>query len=145
MTGISDEEVFEAFPAVALDHDNVEHYRGRLRRALVVNRCGDCGRWHEPPRALCPACWSPRIEGTEVSGQGAIALMTVLHHGPAAPGVDYEAGLPVVGVELVEQAGLRVTASLIGIAPLDVRLGMAVECVWIERGGVPTPAFRPVA
>lgn len=138
----SDIEVLEAFPTAPIDQDNVDHYRGRLQRRLLVNRCLDCGLWHQPPRPVCPRCWSDRVEATEVSGRGTIDLLTVVYLGTPTPGVDYVAGYPVAGVELVEQPGLRYVAGVVDCAKEDVSIGLPVELTWIERDGAPTPAFR---
>lgn len=78
-----------------------------------------------------------------MSGSGGIALLTVLRVGPPASGVDYGVGYPVAAVELIEQAGLRFTACIVG-QPSDVRIGMTVQLTWLERDGVPIPAFLPV-
>lgn len=139
----SDEQVLESFPNDPIDHDNKEHYRGRLQRRLLINRCRDCGSWSQPPRGICPACWSDAVEATEVSGRGTVYLTMLLHQGPPAPGVDYDSPHPVVVVELAEQPGLRFTAAMVGTDLDDVRIGTPVELTWIERGGEPTPAFRP--
>jgi uncharacterized OB-fold protein len=143
VNGITDAAVFESFPGVAIDHDNIEHYRGILQRRLLVNRCADCGTWHEPARSRCPACWSTRVEPTKISGRGVIALFTVLHHGPPATGIDYQEGHPVAAVELAEQPGLRFTATIVDCKRETLRIGLPVELTWIERVGVPVPAFRP--
>jgi uncharacterized OB-fold protein len=139
----SDVEVLEAFPTAPIDQDNVDHYRGRLQRRLLVNRCRDCGLWHQPPKPVCPRCWSSQVEATEVSGRGKVALVTVLHVGTPTVGVDYVAGYPVVAVELEEQAGLRYVAGIVGCTKDDLYIGMPVELTWIERAGEPTPAFQP--
>jgi uncharacterized OB-fold protein len=139
----SDLEVLAAFATAAIDQDNVDHYRGRLQRRLLLNRCDDCGLWHQPPRSVCPKCWSPNVEATEVSGRGVIALVTVLHVGAPTEGVDYGAGYPVVAVELEEQPGLRYVAGIVGCTKDDVYIGLPVELTWIERAGETTPAFQP--
>jgi uncharacterized OB-fold protein len=140
----SDVEVLEAFPTAPIDQDNVDHYRGRLQHRLLVNRCRDCALWHQPPRAICPRCWSSRVEASEVSGRGRLDLITVLHVGTPTVGVDYGAGYPVVAVELEEQAGLRYVAGIVGCPKEALYIGMPVELTWIERSGEATPAFRPV-
>jgi uncharacterized protein len=139
----SDVDVLEAYPSARIDQDNVGHYRGRLERRLLVNRCRDCGWWHEPPRPVCPRCWSDRVEAAEVRGRGVVHLVTVLHLGSPTPGVDYGAGYPVVAVELEEQPGLRYVAGIVECPHDDLRIGLPVELTWIDRGGEPTPAFRP--
>ena len=139
---VSDEELVARFPGHTLDHDNKAHYRGRLERRLLLNRCEDCGRWRHPPRPICPACWSSRVRPTEVAGSGAIHLLVFLHQGPPAEGVDYRTPYPVATVELDEQPGLRFTGTVVGAANEDIAIGKRVSLDWIERGGTPLPVFR---
>jgi uncharacterized OB-fold protein len=82
---------------------------------------------------------------TAVSGKGSIFMAIFLHQGPPAEGVDYSTPHPVVTVELVEQPGLRVTTTVIGSPNEHITIGAQVELDWIERAGVPVPAFRLVA
>jgi uncharacterized protein len=59
MTGIlSNDELVQRFPGEPITHDNAPHYRGRLARQLLVNRCEECRVWHAPPKPVCPECWS---------------------------------------------------------------------------------------
>jgi uncharacterized OB-fold protein len=140
----SDAEVVERLAHLPVERDTIEHYRGYLRRALVMHRCADCGRWQHPMRPMCPACWSWNVAPTAVSGRGTVHLWTLLHQGLPADGVDYRrAPHPVVTVQLVEQDGLRFTATMVGCMPDEIRIGMPVELSWIERAGSPYPAFRP--
>jgi uncharacterized OB-fold protein len=140
----SDAELVDRFVRVRLDHDNKAFYRGWLEERLLINRCQACGRWHHPPKPICPDCWSTDLVPTEVSGRGTVHLLILLHQGPPAPGVDYAAGPhPVATVELVEQDALRFTSTVVGCSPRDVYIGMPVELTWIERDGIPFPAFRP--
>ena len=71
------EEVFDRFDSEWIDRDNVEFYRGLLRRQLLISRCGDCTKWHQPPGPTCPYCWSANVVPTEVSGDGVIETYTV--------------------------------------------------------------------
>lgn len=140
-TEVSDDELVQRFPGEPITHDNAAHYRGRLRRELLLNRCDDCGRWHAPAKPICPDCWSPRVTALPVSGDGVIFMAIFLHRGPAAPGVDYSAPYPVVTVELAEQPGLRFTSTVVGAANDDIRIGSAVRLDWSERSGAPMPVF----
>ena len=48
-------------------------------------------------------------------------------------------------VELPEQAGLRLTTNLVGVAPDDVRIDMDVRVVFEQHDGdVYLPLFEPV-
>jgi uncharacterized OB-fold protein len=140
----SDAELMERLAHLPVDRDTAEHYRGYLRRELLMNCCADCGRWHHPMRPMCSACWSWNVVPKAVSGRGTVHLFTLLHQGPPADGVDYaKAPHPVVTVELQEQEGLRFTGTIIGCARGDIVIGMPVELAWIEREGSPYPAFAP--
>jgi hypothetical protein len=141
---VSDAELVERFPWVQLSHDDKHLFRGWLDRRLLINRCLDCRRFHHPPKPICPECWSPRVEPTEVLGRGVVYLAMFLHQGSPAPGVDYAKGPhPVVTVELEEQPGLRFTSTVVDCPREAIRIGLPVELVWIERYGAPFPAFRP--
>lgn len=138
----SDAEMIQRFAAHGVTRDNVAHYRGRLERRLLMARCADCGRWQHPPRPMCPSCWSWDLSMEEVSGRGAIHLLTVLHQGPSADGVDYTDGHPVVTVEFDDQPALRFTSTVTDDFPAeDLRIGTPVELVWGERNGMPFPLF----
>jgi len=139
----SDAEVLDRFPAVRLDHVNKQFYKGLLHRELLVGRCAECGRRHTPLRPLCPSCWSARVGPVPVSGRGTVYLLTFLHQGPPCDGVDYAGGFPLAGVELAEQPGLRMEATVVDCPRDQLRVGLDVELTWIDRDGAPWPAFRP--
>ena len=143
-SAVTDAELVERLPRLRVDYDNREFYRGWLQRRLLINRCDSCRQWHHPPKPVCPHCWSKDLHATEVSGRGTVHLLMLLHQGPPAPGVDYSVGPhPVATVELVEQPALRLTSTVVGCPVEDIAIGMAVELTWIDRDGVPFPAFRP--
>ncbi|MEO5841218.1 MAG: zinc ribbon domain-containing protein [Acidimicrobiales bacterium] len=142
-SAVTDAELVERLPRARIDHDNRQFYAGWLQRRLLVNRCNACHQWHHPPKPVCPNCWSRDLEATEVSGRGTIHLLMLLHQGPPAPGVDYSAGPhPVATVELAEQPALRFTTTVVDCAVDDLAIGLPVELTWIDRDGVPFPAFR---
>jgi uncharacterized protein len=143
MSTTSDQELLDAFPHTLIDHDNKEFYRGWLEHRLLLNRCGDCGRWHHPPHPVCPDCWSRNVTPTEISGLGTIHLLIKLHQGPPAPDVDYSRPHPVATVELAEQPGLRFTSTVINCALDDIKVGLPVQLAWIDRWGAPYPVFEP--
>jgi uncharacterized OB-fold protein len=138
----SDERLWELFKGSGVDRDSAPHFRGRLERRLLINRCDDCGTWHHPPKPVCPACLSERISATDVSGAGTIFLTVFLHQGPPAEGVDYAAPYPVITVELDEQPGLRYSSTVVGSPNEDIRIGRRVVLDWIDRAGAPLPVFR---
>jgi len=139
---VSDDELVQHFPGEPITHDNAAHYRGRLRRQLLISRCRECGRWHAPPKPICPDCWSTQVSADPVSGDGVIFMAMFLHRGPAAPGVDYAVPYPVVTVELAEQEGLRFTSTVVGSDNERIRIGTPVKLAWADRGGAPMPVFE---
>lgn len=142
---LTDAELVERFSYLQVDRDNAALHRGWLARELRMNRCVSCGRWHHPPRPMCPSCWSWDVVATPVSGRGTVHLLMRLHQGPPAPGVDYSADpYPVATVELDEQESLRFTSTVVGCPASEVHIGMRVELDWIDRHGAPFPVFRPV-
>lgn len=140
---INDEELIARFPDTRIDLDTRYFYDGWLNHELRINRCGDCGEWHHPPRPLCPKCWSFNVKPTPVSGHGTVHLLMKLHQGPPAPGVDYKQPHPVATVELDEQPGLRFTSTVIDYPLEEIHIGMRVELAWVERYGAPYPVFKP--
>jgi uncharacterized OB-fold protein len=146
MAVLSDVELVERLKHVPVERDSADFYRGWLERELRLNRCDDCGRWHHPPRPMCPSCWSWHVTATPVSGHGTVHLLIKLHQGPPASGVDYTAGpYPVATIELEEQQGLRYTSTIVDGPVDELAIGMPVELDWIDRDGAPFPVFRPAA
>jgi uncharacterized OB-fold protein len=143
MMPASDEILFERYPSTPIDHDNKDFYRGLLARHLMLNRCEECGRWHNPPLPMCPDCWSTDVRATQVSGEGIVYLLTLMHQGPPTPGVDYSTPHPVAAIELAEQTGLRFTSAIVNCDPRQVHIGMAVRLAWQVRDGNPFPVFEP--
>lgn len=139
---ISDEEMLARLPGIRIDHDNKEYYRGLLQHRLLLNRCEKCSTWHHPPRASCSKCWSWKITPSEVSGKGTVYLFSFLNsvpaHGAALPGEPF----PVVNIELAEN--VRFTTTVVDCLKAQLVIGMPVELTWIERDGMPFPAFQPV-
>ena len=142
---VLDEGLLDAWPGVRVDADNAAYYTGLLEHRLLVNRCGDCGRWHHPPRSICPRCWSTAVVPAEVTGRGRVAFFTILRQGPSRGGADYERGHPLAAIELEEQDGLRVSGTVVGLPVEDITEGLAVELTWPEgHGAVDLLRFRAV-
>lgn len=137
------EELFTLFPDAPLTQDNIEVYRGRLDRRLLVHRCRACTRFHAPPRSFCPDCLSRDVVAEPVSGRATAALFSRVHAGPAGFGIDYDRGHPIVVADLVEQPGLRVSAHFATPEDRDAVLGEELDIVWEERAGSLVPAFAP--
>lgn len=140
------QELLDAFPSVRIDNDNAPYYRGLLEERLLINRCTECQHWHHPPRPICPECWSDFVTATDVAGTGFVALITVLRQGRPEPGVEYRDGHALAAIELDEQPGLRIAATVIGASAADIEVGRRVQLVWRAiEGRSPRPDFEVVA
>jgi uncharacterized OB-fold protein len=139
---ISDQQVFERYPDVHIDRDNIEHYRGLMGGKLLINRCHDCGWWIYPHRPLCPECLSWKVSATEASGRGRLYMYTLLQQS-RDPNRPLTQPLQVAAIELDEQPRLRYLSQVVECPIEALRHDMALELTWIEIGERRWPAFRP--
>ena len=106
---------------------------------LQIIRCRACSHWMHPPPPVCATCWSAEVAPEAVSGRGTVWSFTINRH-RWVPG--FERPNIVASIELVEQAGLRLTTNVIDCALDDVCCGMAVEVVFVHHSDVYVPFFR---
>ena len=85
-----------------------------------IQKCAACARHVFYPRVLCPHCGSERLDWVAPSGRGTVYSTTIVRRKPADGG-DYNVCL----VDLVE--GPRMLSRVAGVAPGEVRIGMAVK------------------
>ena len=123
----------------ALDDGNRFFWTSGAEGVLRFIRCGGCGCWLHPPLPRCPECGSRDVAPQPVSGRGVVFSYTVNHHSWDGSTEPYAIGL----VELEGQAGLRLTTTLVGIAPDDVRIGLPVRVTFEQQGIVYFPLFEP--
>lgn len=110
---------------------------GRLR----FKRCDDCYSYVHPPTPVCPSCSSRSLTPEPVSGRGTVLTFTVNHQEWGLVPTPYVIAI----VELVEEAGLRLTTNLVGVAPDDVRSGMSVQVRFEHIDDVYLPLFEPAS
>ena len=109
------------------------------REVLEVPVCLSCGHLFLPGGPVCPKCWSVEIGSKAVSGDGEVFTFTVYHH-------SYHPALktPYV-VALIELAeGPRMISNVVGCAPEDVEIGMAVKVQFEREEEFVLPRFTPV-
>jgi uncharacterized OB-fold protein len=83
----------------------------------AYQRCEDCRAAIHPRRVLCPVCGSRRLADARSAGRGVVYSTTTVH----AREERYNVAL----VDLDE--GFPVMSEVVGIAPDDVSIGMAVR------------------
>lgn len=87
------------------------------------------------PRVAVPGSGEPELEWVEASGEGVVYASTVVRNRP--PAEDYNVAL----VDLAE--GVRMMARVIGVAPGEVRIGMALTAHIGDIDGIPAVLFTP--
>ena len=111
------------------------------RRELVVQRCDGCGALRFPARELCSECLSRESSWVLVSGRGRVLSFYVMHqvYHPAFAG---EVPCAVGVVEL--EGGPRLTTSVVGCPPSEIRVDMPVGVDFEDRSEeIALPVFRP--
>ena len=128
-----------ARPLPALDVANTAFWTGGAEGELRITRCSECGYRSHPPVPRCPSCLSSRVAPSPVSGRAEVYSFTVNHQTwyPALP-TPYVLAI----VELVEQAGLRLTTALAGCDVDEVYVGMPVRVTFTQLEDVWLPFFE---
>ena len=116
-------------PLPAIDRVSRPYWEAARRHELVIQRCGQCSSWIFYPREQCPECFSRELAWTPVSGRGRVYAFTVVHQ-PAHPGFQGETPYTYAVIQLEE--GVRMASNVVGCAPADVKVEMAVEAVFDE-------------
>ena len=116
-------------------------WTGGAEGALRFWRCQSCGYWLHPPGPICPECLSKELAVEVVSGDAVLHTYTV-NHQSWYPGLDPPYVVAIV--ELPEQVGLRLTTNLVGCAPEEAAIGMALHVVFEQYEDVWLPFFAPV-
>jgi uncharacterized protein len=103
---------------------------------FMLQRSRSTGRYVFYPRLMAPGTGETNLEWVEASGRGHVYSTTVIRQKPPAPSAN------IVLIDLAE--GPRMMSRVDGIAPEDVRIGMAVKAAVIREGDRSLVVFRPV-
>lgn len=135
------------FPRPVPEYDAEEFWAGCRRHELLMQRCGNCGKYRWLPRPMCPHCNSLQREWVKVSGRGKVFTWTIVTH-PVHPAAASKVPYNVVEVELEEQPDLRIVSNLVDCQNEDISFGMPVEVVFEDKGegenAYTLPKFRPL-
>jgi acetyl-CoA acetyltransferase/uncharacterized OB-fold protein len=128
-------------PLPSLEPETEHFWRACRAGRLEVTRCRACGWYVHPPRPVCPRCDARDLGWEQVSGRATVVSFTV-NHQRWIPGM--EVPYVIALVELVEQAGLRLTTNLVGCAPDVARVGLPVRVTFHPASDeVGLPLFEP--
>jgi uncharacterized OB-fold protein len=125
--------------APAMTADTVFFWDALKEHRLLIQRCRGCGALRHPPRPMCPHCHDLEWDTIESSGRGTVYSFVIPHH-PPLPW--FPEPFVVALVDLAE--GTRLVTNIVGVAPSDVTMGMAVQ-VRFEHfdDGLVLPLFVP--
>jgi uncharacterized protein len=113
-------------------------YRQHLSEGrFMLQRCRGSGAFIFYPRVAEPLTGATDLEWVEASGCGTVYSTTVVRQKP--PRADYNVAL----IELAE--GPRMMSRVVGIAPADVTIGMAVRAAILVEEDAPLVVFEPMA
>jgi uncharacterized OB-fold protein len=105
---------------------------------LLIQHCGNCQSHVFYPRALCPHCWSSRLDWKEASGRGRLKSYSCVHR-PGHPA--WQPVAPYI-VGLVELAEGPTMLSFIHAAGEGIAVGDFLELAPTRLGGRMLPAFQ---
>lgn len=123
------------------DWETRGYWEGAGRGELVLQRCTACGVVQHKPRALCVSCLGDTIEHFVASGRGTVHTFTVTHQN-GVPG--FSQACPYVFAYIDLEEGPRLLSNVVGCAPEDVEIGMAVKVDFVATDeGLGVPRFVP--
>ena len=131
--------MYAPLPEPQPNADSMEYWMHARQGRLALRDCLQCGAKHYPPRGLCPACWSDRLQWVEASGLGRVYTFTVMHRAPM-PAFVQRVPYVVALVDLLE--GPRMMANIVGEDAREVRIGEAVQVCFEPRGEYRLPQFQ---
>ncbi len=127
-------------PLPVISPENEFFWRAGAGGTLQILRCESCAHFIHPPMPICPACFGREVKPQPVSGRAVLASFTV----------NYQAWVPALVVpfgiglvELVEQPGLRLTTNIINCGLDNLRIGMTLQVVFLQREDIWLPLFEP--
>ena len=120
-------------PSPGIGPDNEAFVAAAKEGRFVLRHCGDCGKTHWYPRAVCPHCWSSRTQWKTASGRGTVYSYSTMQR--VAP--------PYTLAYVTLAEGPTMLTHLVGAGPY--RIGMPVQVQFqASDDGTPVPVFAPV-
>ncbi len=103
---------------------------------LLIKKCGDCGEVHHYPRALCPFCFSGKVDWLQTKGAGVIYTYSVTRRGGPVP-------YCIAYVTLDE--GPKMMTNIVDCDLDSIKVGQKVKVVFKKtENGSSVPMFTPV-
>ena len=102
---------------------------------LMLKKCNACGEVHHYPRALCPFCWSDKVEWVQAKGTGTIYTYSVTRRGGPVP-------YCIAYVALDE--GPKMMTNIVDTDLDTIKIGQKVKVTFKKsENGTAVPMFTP--
>jgi uncharacterized protein len=120
--------------------ETAPYWEACRQHQLRIQRCAECSQYQFFPRIYCTKCFSERVEWVNASGRGKVLSFTVVRR-PVSPAFAQE--IPYIVALVTLEEGPQMMTNIVGCAPEDVTIGMAVEVIfedWTDT--ISIPKFR---
>jgi uncharacterized OB-fold protein len=124
-----------ARPAPVYSELTRDFWTGGRNGELLIQRCRSCAQWQHPPKSMCTRCYGRDLGPAAASGRGTVWSFTV-----SRMGWGLEAPYVVADVELDDQPGLHLMATIVGSD--DIEIGMRVVVDFEQVDDMWVPVFR---
>ena len=110
------------------------YWEGARNGKLLLRHCTSCDKVHHYPRALCPHCFSDKLDWREASGKGKVYTYSVMRRAPE----------PYVIAYVTLDEGIKMMTNIVDCDLDKVRIDQPVKVVFKpSENGQPVPMFAP--
>lgn len=110
------------------------YWEGARNGKLLLRHCTSCNKVHHYPRALCPYCFSDKLDWREASGKGKVYSYSVMRRAPE----------PYVIAYVTLDEGISMMTNIVDCDLDKVRIDQPVKVVFKpSQTGQPVPMFTP--
>ena len=110
------------------------YWEGARNGKLLLRHCTSCNKVHHYPRALCPYCFSDKLDWREASGKGKVYTYSVMRRAPE----------PYVIAYVTLDEGISMMTNIVDCDLDQVRIDQPVKVVFKpSENGQPVPMFTP--
>ena len=110
------------------------YWEGAAKGKLLLKHCTSCNKVHHYPRALCPYCFSDKLDWREASGKGKVYTYSVMRRAPE----------PYVIAYVTLDEGISMMTNIVDCDFDKVRIDQPVKVVFKpSENGQPVPMFTP--
>jgi len=123
-------------PSPGIGPDNAPFVAAASEGRFLLPWCGDCGKAHWYPRAVCPHCLSSRTQWRPASGRGTVYSWSTMQR--AEP--------PFTLAYVTLDEGPTMLTNLVDAPAGGWRIGLAVQVRFVPSDdGTPVAVFAPAS